>query len=56
MYEFFQAALPWILMGLLAAVSCAFSGQRGKALGGGLQNAGKPRGGILRRLQNAGKP
>jgi len=24
MYEFFQAAFPWILLGLFVAVSCAF--------------------------------
>ena len=24
MYEFFQAAYPWILLGLFVAVSCAF--------------------------------
>lgn len=24
MYEFFQASLPWILLGLFVAVSCAF--------------------------------
>lgn len=24
MYEFFQSAFPWILLGLFVAVSCAF--------------------------------
>ncbi len=30
MYEFFQAALPWILLGLFVAVSCVFFHNRNK--------------------------
>jgi hypothetical protein len=30
MYEFFQAALPWILLGLFVAVSCVFFHNRKK--------------------------
>ncbi len=30
MYEFFQAAFPWILLGLFVAVSCAFFNSKKK--------------------------
>lgn len=28
MYEFFEAALPWIVLGLFVAVSCVFISKR----------------------------
>jgi len=30
MYEFLEAALPWIAMGVFVAVACAFMGQKEK--------------------------